>query len=330
MLELNIQLFSGAGDAARDMDNDDSYSDDRVTFSYKGSTYSIPESVYDRIGKGIGTRAQKKESAIAVTKFIIANGTAPKNFAEFQKWAEAENMSIDSNILGGKWDFNEYDELYSKFSQTLAAGNIQVNGQYTTNLADPSVGMGVKIDNAKEDALNLYYKDLYNTEGNTSGQKILSKYNDIYREQAQTGIGLADAGLQASVMQQAAVVKNITDQIRNERMQRLRAGMSESQIANQDMQMLMANVNALNQNQQMTNQARLEAEANARNAQGMAYESYLKAADGRAAGAAAMYASDVGNPTYVAMQNLNKKFPNGWTSAQYDAEYKAVTNNNSK
>ena len=76
---------------------------------------------------------------------------------------------------------------------------------------------------------------------------MYDRLTESYQNQAAVASTLAEAQYQQQAMQQAQVVKQITDQVRAERMARLKAGMSESQIANQDMQMMMTNVNALNQ-----------------------------------------------------------------------------------
>ena len=74
---------------------------------------------------------------------------------------------------------------------------------------------------------------------------MYDRLTETYINEADAQYNLADASYQQMALQQAQVVKQITDRVRSERMARLRAGMSESQIANQDMQMLMANVDAL-------------------------------------------------------------------------------------
>lgn len=182
----------------------------------------------------------------------------------------------------------------------------------------------------REDAFNAYYNDLYSLKDGTSGQAMLGRLEDVYQNQATGALQLADANYQTQALQQAQTVKAITDQVRAERMNRLRAGMNESQIANQDMQMMMANVNAVNQNAQLMNQGRLTAQIGMNQAQDQAYTDYLAQSTARGQVATGMYAADSGNPTQVALRNLQIKFPNGgWTSADYDREY-ATTINSTK
>jgi hypothetical protein len=184
----------------------------------------------------------------------------------------------------------------------------------------------VSEQDAKEAALNNYYKDIYNPEqAGTMGNKILGNMESAAQREANIGAELANIQFQDAAMNQAAIVKQITDQVRSERMARLKAGMSESQIANQDMQTMMANVNALNQNQQMLGQNRLMAQAGQLTAKDQAYDAYLQQANAMGQNAAAFSASDAGNADYIAKQiliaNPNMTYNEAMQQAQ-TGEYK--------
>lgn len=213
------------------------------------------------------------------------------------------------------------DEESSKEGVTLATG--------TEPTVDPETGEATKID-PKELAFNAYYNDLYNHEKEgTYGNQLKTELEGVYQRQANEAVGMVDAQYQSAAMQQAATVKQITDSIRNERMARLKAGMSESQIANQDMQMLMSNVNTMNQNAQMMSQARMEAEANQRGAKDQAYLAYLDQANARGQNAAAMYAADSGNAIWNTNQYMTAtqgNDPNKWKD--YNKGYKTTTGQN--
>lgn len=148
---------------------------------------------------------------------------------------------------------------------------------------------------AQEDAFNKYYNDVYSLEEGTTGYDMYQNLADAERRAAVSNMQLADAQLQSAAMQQAATVKNITDQVRAERMARLRAGMSEAQIANQDMQSMMTNINALNQQTNEMNLARLQAQQQYELAQDTAYQQYLTQTSTMGQTAAAMAASDAGD-----------------------------------
>jgi hypothetical protein len=177
-------------------------------------------------------------------------------------------------------------------------------------------------------AFNEYYRDLYSLEEGTSGAAMLGRLEQSYANQAQQASMMADVGFQQAAMQQAMTVKQITDQVRAERMARLRAGMSESQIANQDMQMLLTNTNTLNQNAQMLNQARLEAQVGINTSQDQAYQDFLAQSAQRGQVATGMAASDAGDvyqQTIRQMSTLYGSDPSKWTSTQWQNVTQQVT-----
>lgn len=180
-------------------------------------------------------------------------------------------------------------------------------------------------------AFNEYYRDLYSLEPGTGGAEMLGRLEQSYANQAQQAATMADVGFQQAALQQASTVKQITDQVRAERMARLRSGMSESQIANQDMQMLMANVNTLNQNAQMLNQQRLEAQVGMNTSQDQAYADFLNQANTRGQVATGMAASDAGDAyqqTIRQMTTLYGNDPTRWTSQQWSTVSNQVTGQN--
>ena len=160
---------------------------------------------------------------------------------------------VPQNSEGYYYDFvtGEYlppDEYLKKI--------YKIDAEDGTYIGDDTESDG---ENPHEDALNEYYKDLYSLKKGTSGDEMYRRLTDVYANQATVAGSIAEAQYQQQAMQQAQVVKQIADQVRSERMARLRAGMSESQIANQDMQTMMTNIQALNTNAAQLNQARLEA-----------------------------------------------------------------------
>lgn len=183
-------------------------------------------------------------------------------------------------------------------------------------------------EDPKQSAFNAYYSDLYSLGDGTSGRQMYDRLTESYQNQAMAGMNLADLNYQSQAMEQARTVKSITDQIKSERMARLKAGMSESQIANQDMQMLMSNVNALNENATMLGQQRLEARVGKNTAQDEAYLAYLDQANARGQNAAAFYAADSGNAYWATIQNMRAKYgtdASKWTAEAYTEEQKLTT-----
>jgi hypothetical protein len=211
------------------------------------------------------------------------------------KWAYYHwLLDQNSDVLGFdssayiKYKAGENGEIdFERFAADLSAGTVNEPAK------DP-----------EEAAREHYYEDLYSLDEGTSGREMYDRLAEAYLNQAQAQATMADVQYQNQAIQQAQIVKNITDQIRAERMARLRAGMNEAQIANQDMQMMMANINALNQNAQMMNQQRLDAYFNTLTARDQAYQAYLDQANARGQIASAFYAADSGNAYWNALQYM--------------------------
>ena len=218
--------------------------------------------------------------------------------ARFKNIQQAMNQLIDNNykILG-------YD----------SSGNV-----YNTEGHE-------EVTTPKDDALDKYFNEWYSGEEGTTGAKVRGELEGVFQNQANSEMMLADASFQQQALQQAQTVKAITDQVRAERMARLKAGMSESQIANQDMQMMMANVGALNDQATVLNQGRLQAQANSMNAKDQAYLAYLEQAGTGAQTGAAYSAANAGDLNYNVMNYLQKNYGNNWTKTQYDNALKLIS-----
>ena len=237
---------------------------------------------------------------------LLSNENANKEGkARFENLQQAMKMFADNNkaILG-----------FDSIGNTYSPEGVQISA---SNLIDP-----------KTSAFNDYYNDLYSLKEGTGGANLRDNLGRVYENQAQSALSLADANYQSEAFRQAQTVKQITDQVRAERMSRLRAGMSESQIANQDMQMLMANVNSLNENATMLGQQRLEARVGKNTAQDEAYLAYLDQVNARGQNAAAFYAADSGNANWATIQNMRTKYgtdASKWTTEAYTKEQKLTT-----
>lgn len=167
--------------------------------------------------------------------------------------------------------------------------------------------------NARENAFTSYYRDImdYNDPNTTAG-RTYDTMLEQERNAALDQMALTDMSAQQANLQQAAVVKQIADQVRNERMARLRAGMSESQIAQQDMANMMANMQAINDNAAAMNQARLNARSAYNNASQTALDKYMNTLQATGNIATGMAAADTSNPIimgkqYAGLSNKDKK-----------------------
>jgi len=329
MIQLKLNWF-GQGVSASYGDTADGVNDGKITFTYNNNTYSVPESVYKQIGsQWINTTdANRIENANAYTAYYISNGSFPANAEQFRTWASSNGFAISSDI-----DFNELrDKLGPALKNSIDTGTLQINNAPASQTVSSSgLTPATTDEQGRVQALNQYYQDVYSLAPGTGGAEMLSRLEQSYANQAQQAATMADVQFQQAAMQQAQTVKAITDQVRSERMARLRSGMSESQIANQDMQMLMTNVNTLNQNAQMLNQARLEAQTGMNLAQDQAYQDYLAQANQRGQVASAMAASDAGDAyqqTIRQMTTLYGNDPTKWTASQWSTISNQVTGQN--
>lgn len=156
----------------------------------------------------------------------------------------------------------------------------------------------------REAAEDYYWNQLYNLEGNTLGADMYNRLTQAEQNAAMSNMQLAEAQYQQAAMDQAAVVKSITDQVKAERMAKLRAGMNEAQIANQDMQIMLNNMNTLNQQVNTLNQNRLAAQQQYNLAQDTAYQQYLNSAAGTAQAGAAFTAAGAGDAARQSLLNM--------------------------
>ena len=179
--------------------------------------------------------------------------------------------------------------------------NTQAEKDYNAQAQD-KLQFDYEADQEREQLFNPYYRDIYSTQAQTLGGSIYDRLVGAEQNAAISNMQLADAQMQQQAMAQAETVKAIADQVRAERVARLRAGMSESQIANQDMQTLMANMNTLNQQAQDLNYARLQANQQYNLAQDTAYQQWLSNANTMAQSGTGFAASDAGDLTQQALR----------------------------
>lgn len=278
-----------------------------MAYKYGGVEYNITVK-----GTGANWNLTKAEKEKLMRAIIVNKGPL------------TDDQLAGLNLLRGT-DKNRTDA----FKNVKEAMNLMIENnapELGFNSLGESMGTEVQLD-PKELAFNEYYRDLYSLEDGTSGREMLTNMENAYTRQYESQGVLADAQYQTQAMQQAAVVKQITDQIRSERMSRLKAGMNPAQIANQDMQMMMANIGALNQSAQAASQQSLEAQLGLNNARDEAYMAYLDQANARGQNAAAMYAADSGNANKMTYDMMRAKYgndPSKWSTFDLEKTNKAV------
>jgi hypothetical protein len=238
------------------------------------------------------------------------------------KWADIKDsnpsLAFDEDFKSARGAGNAYDTPVNTVINTLAGA--AKNVQKFKDLAPVDTP-----EDTRKLALDLWY-DIYSLAPGTGGREMYDRLTQSYQREALAGMNLADLNYQAQALEQARTVKAITDQIKAERMARLKAGMSEAQIANQDMQMLMANINALNENARMLNQQRLQGQINYGLAQDQAYAAYLDQANARGQIGAGFYAAQAGDPVHQTNRIMQQFYPNGYTKSQWDDVYNIVIN----
>lgn len=242
----------------------------------------------------------------------------------YYKNAEVINGSIDwqgkSKLLGtdaeGNKVFNDGKgnvitstggmvTSYTDNNGTLVTSNVGADG--TSSWTDDS-GNDVTIpavaanETSLDNAYNQYYHDLFSRNEGTLGKEILDNNISLFKKEAENQGILAESSLQNQAIAQAQGIRQVTDAIKNERMAQLRAGMSESQLADRELQMLMGSVNNFSNQAQIASQERLAAGLGATTAREQAFNQYIDQTTALGQNASANYASEVGDLYYKAYQ----------------------------
>lgn len=247
-----------------------------------------------------------REQVANLAQIFLETGTIP-------------DLVTFNHLTGASLKDWEYDLLTRDLKSFIRQNNIDEDAYVASFNSSNNSNDTEEINGVPRDvALDKYFNEWYSGKEGTTGATVRGELENVFANQANTEMMLADAAFQQQALQQAQTVKSITDQVRAERMARLKAGMSESQIANQDMQMMMANVNALNDQASMMNQGRLQAQANAMNAKDQAYLAYLEQAQGGAQTGAAYSAANAGDLRYQALNQAYQQYGPNFTTTQYN------------
>jgi hypothetical protein len=284
-----------------------------------GQTYNLNTDNVDTIF----SRGTEKASVAAALYYL-----------EYKKYPDADTLLPDwiRNVVN-KADTNIWNNLGQIRKSNIVFGDITGYQSDTgRKRAEDSIRLMIQqnpdlqqaISTSATQAVNQtvdpYFRDIYSLEEGTGGRAMYDELAAGFERQAGLAGVAADVQFQQQALQQAQVVKQITDQVRAERMARLRAGMSESQIANQDMQQMMTNVNALNQNAAMLNQARIESQLGQMGARDQAYLTYLEQSNQRGQVGAATSAAEAGNAYLQAIRRMQQ------TGETFEQAYAKTTN----
>jgi hypothetical protein len=269
-----------------------------------------------------------EKASLAAALFYIENKRMPDSSDALPTWIK--NAVNNADIKGGWGWLNSigkisdgslmFGDIVGYRSQT---GRDRAEKSIKLMIADaPDLQQAISTSatQAVNQTVDPYFRDIYSLEEGTGGRAMYDELAAGFERQAGLAGVAADVQFQQQALQQAQVVKQITDQVRAERMARLRAGMSESQIANQDMQQMMTNVNALNQNAAMLNQGRIESQLGQMGARDQAYLTYLEQSNQRGQVGAATSAAEAGNAYLQAIRRMQQ------TGETFEQAYAKTTN----
>jgi hypothetical protein len=227
-------------------------------------------------------------------ELYITNGNVMPTYAQFIAAGGQDN--------GRAWNNIEHD--LREIVVPAWTKEIEVNPGILANIPEgvippsapaPEVQSENPRDIAYKSHFNRYYDDVMSTAEGTMGKRILDNNISLYEKEASNAGILADTGLQAGAMAQAQGVKQVTDALRSERMAQLRAGMSESQLADRELQMLIGSTNQMAQQAQMSSQEATAAQLASNTAREYAFNDYITQATQLGQNAGANYASEVGD-----------------------------------
>lgn len=293
-------------------------SDDILTFDYidpytgemrEGTIGDTSTYKYTRMFNGDTTNS----SVYYAIEYMLKNGQVDYNNKEERKALESYLESkLGKNIPGTAVKNSAKDAITFFNSNNVPLSSLGDSKYYNENASIKDTTENVKTEGVEEPstltereaAEDYYWRQLYDLEGDTLGADMYNRLTQAEQNAAMSNMQLAEAQYQQAAMDQAAVVKSITDQVKAERMAKLKAGMNEAQIANQDMQLMLNNMNTLNQQVNTLNQNRLAAQQQYNLAQDTAYQQYLNTAAGMAQSAAGFTAAGAGDATRQSLLNM--------------------------
>lgn len=233
-----------------------------LTFTHNGIRYNIDTNV-------------KGKHEVAMFKYYLDNKKMPtREEMKSDSFQEKYDVSYSDNPLdqlqtkNRKFDVEKIISVYNseKNKQRLKEDNQHLETDelgFPTPEARPEVG---------EAPFNPYTQWLEQQRMTTEGQEL-----GLLNEQTRAGQQNAEISAQQSMIQQAQLRDQIVEQIKLDRMSKMRQGITPMQIANESLQFTVGNIQANNQEMTGVNQARLAATQQ----QGLnPYQAYLNSVNG--------------------------------------------------
>lgn len=228
------------------------------------------------------------KNALVVGDEVVYDAKSEKNY-----------IGVNNGLKVYKHNGKAYDEQGNLVeSYTNSDGQVVEarDGKYYVGDLTQDLSTTTQSDYSRDDLMSFYWDQIFKPEQEgTLGYKALQNLTSLYEKEAQNAETLAEANLQTQAMAQARNVKSITDTLRNERMAQLRAGMSESQLADRELQMLLHSTDQLTQQAYQTSQDRLAAQFGKTTAREQAFNDYLNVASQLGQSGAGYYATFAGD-----------------------------------
>jgi hypothetical protein len=245
----------------------------------------------------------------------------------------------EQDVTISTWDYKDGFATNNKFLQTSTHRQSKAQEVYKLllegNKLPTAVELGVSEKDYKlivKDAERLAYingVDYKKLASNGENIDVLNPYTAYLEEQrmkqqnaelgllnaqADMNVQNAEISAQQSMMQQAQLKDQIVEQLKTDRLSKMRSGLTPMQIAQEDLQFMVGNMQANNQNMQMVNQQRLMAQQQKALNPYQAYINSQAAITGGqgyvnlASGLAATDAGDMNQQALRFKQNQNKGY----------------------
>lgn len=213
--------------------------------------------------------SNKNERAIfeSAVKFFIDNGRFPtekdmESSTYKTKYKNIEMNMQDLNYISG------IDDFYKRDIEAFMNWYSSEEGQKQIRMDNPNIAFDeetgiIKINKEtgrpesglkNETTLNPYVQWLENQR-----QTAESQHYGLLDAQTRTGMQNAEISAQQAMMQQAKFKDDLVEQIKLDRMSKMRKGISPMQIAQENLQFMVGNMQGANQQIGAVNQSRLGA-----------------------------------------------------------------------
>lgn len=293
-----------------------------ATFEHKGITYNLPSKIHTNNNLLNAFKYYLDHGKVADLK-TMKSSSYERDYGRYAShWGDRIGAANTGGLLGIEVDHSDYINSGKKEGEDIRGfwrdlsniieysktdefkgylkednPNIAFDEETGDPVIDEETGQAQLTEEAKANSsvsdYNPYTQWLEQQRMTTEGQEL-----GLLNEQTRAGQQNAEISAQQSMIQQAQLRDQIVEQIKLDRMSKMRQGITPMQIANESLQFTVGNIQANNQQMTGVNQARLAATQQ----QGLnPYQAYLNSVNGAgyqaqgnvASGMAATDASDM-------------------------------------